>query len=270
MKPWHNLHAECISLHTEAADKKAVLHLIANLASKAEPLQKFGEKSLLDALTKRENLGSTGLADGIAIPHCSFDDLDEFVIGVITTRSPIDFAALDEKPSQIFIFLIGPTGRRNEHVHLLSSISKAVREKKVRSNLLEAREPQDVMEIFTTQFPAPDGDEPGKERSQLTVFIQREEYFDDLLEAVSSASDGSVVVLETENANQYLYHMPLFAAFWSETSKNFSRTLIAVIDKESVNTALRRIRTIAGDIDSHRGVMVTVQDLAFTLGSLDF
>ncbi|MDY0289954.1 MAG: PTS sugar transporter subunit IIA [Sphaerochaeta sp.] len=270
MKPWHNLHAECISLDTEAADKKAVLHLIASLASKAEPLRNIGEKLLLDALAKREKLGSTGLADGIAIPHCSFDDLDEFVIGVITTRSPIDFAALDEKPSQIFIFLIGPTGRRNEHVRLLSSISKAVRDKKVRASLLEARDAQEVVEVFTTQLPAPDGQEAGKQRSQLIVYIQREEYFDDLLEAVSSASDGSVVVLETENSNQYLYHIPLFAAFWSETSKNFSRILMAVIDKESVNTALRRIRTIAGDIDTDRGVMVTVQDLAFTLGSLDF
>ena len=77
-------------------------------------------------------------------------------------------------------------------------------------------------------------------------------------------------MIETENANQYLYHMPLFAAFWSDRNNNFSRVLIAVLDTESVNSVLRRVRTITNDIDTNRGVMVTVHDLAFTLGSLDF
>jgi len=270
MNQWHNLHAECIALQAEITDKKTLLALIANKAAQANPLKDIGEKAILDALTKREKLRSTGLAHGIAIPHCSFDHLDEFVIGVITTAKPLDFTALDEKPSQIFIFLIGPTDMRNEHVRLLAAISKAVREKTVRTNILEATTAQEIVEIFNSQISAPDLSIAGKQKSQLTVYIQNEEYFDEILEAVSSEADGCVAVIETENANQYLYHMPLFAAIWSDRSKNFSRVLIAVIDRESVNSVLRRVRTITGDIEESRGVMVTVHDLAFTLGSLDF
>ena len=270
MNLWHNLHAECITLQAEVTDKQTLLALIAKNAFKAKILQDIGEKAILDALTKREKLSSTGLANGIAIPHCSFDNLEEFVIGVITTAKPLDFKAMDEKPSQIFIFLIGPTDKRNEHVRLLAAISKAVREKTVRNTILEAISSKEIEQIFDSQIPAPDLSVPGKMKSQLTVYIQKEELFDDLLEAVSSEADGSIAVIETENANQYLYHMPLFAAFWSDRSKNFSRVLIAVIDKESVNSVLRRIRTITSDIDQSRGIMVTVHDLAFTLGSLDF
>jgi mannitol/fructose-specific phosphotransferase system IIA component (Ntr-type) len=270
MNLWHNLHAECITLQADVTDKRTLLALIANNATKAKPLQHIGEKAILEAFTKREKLRSTGLSNGIAIPHCSFDHLKEFVIGVITTTKPLDFAALDEKPSQIFIFLIGPTDMRNEHVRLLAAISKAVREKTVRENILGATTPQQIVEIFNSQISTPDVSEVGTLKSQLTVYIQKEEYFDEILEAVSSEADGSVAVIETENANQYLYHMPLFAAFWSDRSKNFSRVLIAVIDRESVNSVLRRIRTTTNDIDQNRGVMVTVHDLAFTLGSLDF
>ena len=270
MNLWHNLHAECIALQAEVTDKKSLLALIAKSASKAKPLQDIGEQAIFEALTKREKLRSTGLAHGIAIPHCSFDHLKEFVIGVITTAKPLDFTALDEKPSQIFIFLIGPSDMRNEHVRLLAAISKAVRDKTVRANILEATTTQEIVEIFNSQISAPDLTVSGNQKSQLTVYIQKEEYFDDILEAVSSEADGSVAVIETENANQYLYHMPLFAAFWSDRSKNFSRVLIAVIDRESVNSVLRRVRTITNDIDQNRGVMVTVHDLAFTLGSLDF
>lgn len=270
MNLWHNLHVESITLQADVTDKSSLLSLIAKNASQAKPLHDFDEKTILQALTKREKLRSTGLAHGIAIPHCSFDHLEEFVIGVITTAKPIDFASLDEKPSQIFIFLIGPNDMRNEHVRLLAAISKAVREKTVRTNILEATTAQEIVEIFNSQISPPDLSIAGMQKSQLTVFIQKEEYFDEILEAVSSEADGSLAVVETENANQYLYHMPLFAAFWSDRSKNFSRVLIAVIDRESVNSVLRRIRTITNDIDQSRGVMVTVHDLAFTLGSLDF
>lgn len=270
MNLWHNLHTECIALHAEVKDKQALLALIASVAAQANPLKDIGEQAILDALTKREKLRSTGLSHGIAIPHCSFDHLDEFVIGVITTLEPLDFQALDEKPSQIFIFLIGPTDMRNEHVRLLAAISKAFRDKSLQKTILEATTEQAIVDIFNSQISAPDLSEDGKQKSQLTVYIQKEEYFDEILEAVSSEADGSVAVIETENANQYLYHMPLFAAFWSDRSKNFSRVLIAVIDRESVNSTLRRVRTITNDIDKSRGVMVTVHDLAFTLGSLDF
>jgi PTS system nitrogen regulatory IIA component len=270
MNLWHNLYKQCIVTQAEVKDKKELLKLAAQLAAEAEPLASQDEKTIYKALTDREKLSSTGLSDGIAIPHCSFDNLTDFVIGVITTREPIEFGALDEKPSQIFIFLIGPTDNRNKHIRLLASISKAVNEKQVRKALLEARTSEDVTSVFSSSITYTEPKASGQGKSQITVYIQKEEYFDQLLEAVSSETDGDVAVIETENANEYLYHMPLFAGFWSDRKNNFSRILIAVIDREAVNSVLRRIGTITPDLEHNSGVMVTVQDLAFALGSLDF
>jgi PTS system nitrogen regulatory IIA component len=270
MKLWHNLYKDCIVIDADIKNKEELLNLAAETAAKAEPLRDIDEKKILASLMNREKLSSTGLSDGIAIPHCSFTELTEFVIGVIITRDPIDFGALDQKPSQIFIFLIGPTDNRNKHIRLLASISKAVKEPGVRKELLDSTSADQVMGVFQRHVSFTDTQVSGQGKSQITVYIQKEEFFDELLEAVSSEADGAVAVIETENANEYLYHMPLFAGFWSERRNNFSRILIAVVDREAANSVLRRIGTIAPDLEKNRGIMVTVQDLSFALGSLDF
>ncbi len=270
MNLWHNLHSECIATKVEKQNKQQMLELIAQLASKTSALSSIGADAIYSALQQREKLGSTGLSDGIAIPHCSFDNVKEFVIGVVTTKYPIDFEAMDERPSQIFIFLIGPTAYRNKHVRLLSSISKAVKEESVRKELREADSAQDIQHIFESHIEYTDPGFTGHGKSQITVYIQNEKYFNDILEAISSEADGSMAIIETENANQYLYRMPLFAAFWNDQRHTFSRVIIAVINQESINSVVRRVHTIAPDLEHNRGVMITVQNLAFSLGSIDF
>ncbi|MGM0432370.1 MAG: PTS sugar transporter subunit IIA [Spirochaetota bacterium] len=270
MSLWHSLYRECILTQSEITHKEELLHKAAELASNTQPLDSLSEQEIFAKLSRRESIGSTGLTDGIAVPHCSFDGINEFVVGVITTARPIDFGALDEKPSQIFIFLVGPTEKRNTHIRLLASISKAVKEEAFRSQLLEAQSADTIIELFSTYVSFPEQETTGLGKSQLTIFVQREELFEDVLEAVSSETEGSVAVIETENANQYLYHMPLFAAFWNERHRNFSRVIIAVVDRDGVNKVLRRVNSVAPDLEHTRGIMITVQDLSFALGSLDF
>lgn len=270
MNLWQNLHSECISTQVSASNKQEVLATIARTSSQAKQLAEIGTESILEALTARERLGSTGLSDGIAIPHCSFEGLDEFIVGVVTTAKPIAFDALDERPSQIFIFLIGPTGDRNKHVRLLSSISKAVKDASVRRQLIEAQQPQTIQSIFERHIAYSEPGFNAQGKSQITICIQHEEYFNDILEAVSAETDGSLSVIETENANQYLYRMPLFAGFWNDQRRGFSRMIIAVVNRESVNSVLRRVNTIAPDLEQNSGVMITVSELSFSLGSIDF
>jgi mannitol/fructose-specific phosphotransferase system IIA component (Ntr-type) len=270
MNLWHSLHSECIATHVPCSSKNELLQIIARSAAQAPELASIGEAALLKALTVREELGSTGLTDSIAIPHCSFEGMQDFVVGVVTTQEPIEFHAIDEKPSQVFIFLIGPTGNRNKHIRLLSSISKAIKEPSLRKQLKEASSAEQIKTLFESRIEYSDPGFTGQGKSLVTVYIQHEEYFNDILEALSSDADGSVSVIETENANQYLYHMPLFAGFWSDHRQSFSRIIVSVVNRESVNSVLRRVHTIAPDMEQHRGVMITVQDLAFSLGSIDF
>ncbi len=270
MNLWHNLHNECIAAKQQIDSKTDLLRKIASLAAQSPSLKAIGEDEIFKALQRREKLSSTGLADGVAIPHCSFDSLDAFVVGAIITEKPLDFDALDEKPSQIFIFLIGPTDDRNTHVRLLSSISKSVKQKQVREALIDAQSADTIRAIFRTSISYSEPSVSGQGKSQITLYIQNENYFNDILEAVSSEADGSVTVIETENANNYLYRMPIFAALWNDRRNLFSRQVIAVVDRDAVNSVLRRVQTIAPDLEQNRGVLVTVQDLSFALGAIDF
>ena len=270
MSLWHSLHNECIRTQVEIDTKDELLRLIANQAAGTGVLSAIGEEKIFKALKQRERLSSTGLSDGVAIPHCSFDSIDEFVVGAVITSKPIDFQALDGKPSQIFIYLIGPEGDRNTHVRLLSSISKAVKEPQVREALIDAGSAETVRAIFRTSISYSEPSVSGQGKSQITVYIQNEDYFEDILETVTAEADGSVTVVETENANSYLYRMPIFAALWHDRRNLFSRIIIAVVDRESVNSVLRRVQTITPDMEENRGVMITVQDLSFALGAIDF
>lgn len=270
MNLWQSLRLECIQTEAAADSSKAVLEVIGKLASSSPILKNHSAESITKALTAREALSSTGLSDGVAIPHCSFNDIEEFVVGVVITRNPIDFSALDNKQTQIFIFLIGPADQRNKHIRLLSSIAKAIREVSVKRQLLHAANPAEVSQIFHDRIDYIEPIGKDKQLSKVEIFIQEEEYFDDILELLSSETEGSIAVYETENANRYLHHMPLFAAFWTDQVKNFSRVITAVIDKEAVNSTIRRIQTIIPDMQSNSGVMITVQDLSFAIGSIDF
>jgi hypothetical protein len=72
-----------------------------------------------------------------------------------------------------------------------------------------------------------------------------------------------------ENASVYLSKLPLFASFWSDEPSNFGRIIIAVVDKNLTNEALRRIESVAGDLGKSTGVMATVQEINYVAGSLN-
>jgi PTS system nitrogen regulatory IIA component len=59
-------------------------------------------------LQQRERIGTTGFGGGIAIPHCSLDDIEEFVVGLLIVSDGVDFESLDGKKTTTFFFIIGP------------------------------------------------------------------------------------------------------------------------------------------------------------------
>jgi len=266
------LNESCIRIGAEAGTKQELLRVIAEIAAGQKPLQDAGisEEAVSSALMKRESIGSTGLSDGVAIPHCSFRELQDFTAGIIITSKPLDFDAVDGKPSQLFFFLIGPEQARNQHIRYISAVSKAAREEEVRKQLLQAADPSAVLTILKREIPDLVREEGQGKKSQITLYIQREEYFSEILEVLSSETAGSIAVFETENAGRYLYRMPLFAAFWDSSSSSFNRVITAVLDTAAVNQTIRKIQDLLPDMDTHSGILITVQELTYAVGSIDF
>ncbi len=117
---------ECVIAGTQFSDKVEALREIVQVAKKNPILKDIPDEEILAGLQERESLGSTGFGKGIAIPHCRLKSATDFVVGIITVPSGIDFEALDGEKVNLIIFIIAPEAKSNEHLKLLSAISQTL------------------------------------------------------------------------------------------------------------------------------------------------
>ena len=106
--------------------------------------------TLLKVILDREKLMSTGIGFGVALPHGKSGVVASSAAAVATLRDPIDFDALDDKPVNIVLLLVGTEENVGAHLRLLSRISRMVGAEQFRSALLEAHSVEDVLDLFAS------------------------------------------------------------------------------------------------------------------------
>jgi len=262
------LHTECIVVNAKLGDKAEALREVARLARKSSILDNVDEQEILAALQARESLGSTGVGNGIAIPHCRLKNVKDFVVGVVTVPSGVDFDALDAKKVRLIVYIVAPEVESSNHVRLLSVISQRLLAPNVLEQIVAEQTPEGVYQSFLRGQDVEINDRQRVTRSLIHVFIQSEDIFRDVLQILTGVESSSLVVVGAENAGVYLSKLPLFASFWSDEPSNFGRIIIAVVDKGLTNEVLRRIESVAGDLGKGPGVMATVQEVNYVAGSL--
>jgi mannitol/fructose-specific phosphotransferase system IIA component (Ntr-type) len=263
-----SLQRECISLGTNAISKEQIIREVSKLAAKSSLLKNISQQEIEKRLIEREMVSSTGLEKGLAIPHCSFDELEEFTVGLLITPEGVNFKSIDEKPAKLIFFIIGPTNQRNKHIQIISSIAKLSRDKALISKLLKSTDSESAFGILQKDIHVEETKHDTKKYCQFTIHIQNENIFTDILEVFSSVAEGAISVLETNTAGYYLHKLPLFATFWNSSVPNFSRVIFAVINKNLMNDTLRRINILN---EAHTpGLLVTVQDIIYLDGAIDF
>ena len=262
-----SLRPECIRIGSNAKNKKELLKEISALACASPIASGLNPDDVEKALNQREELSSTGLGGGLAIPHCSFDNLQDFVVGLIVLKDGIDFDSLDGEDVRLVFFIIGSTAMRNKHIKILSSISKIMKDKELTAGLLAATDPSEISKLLTRDKTETIQVKPF-EKCQFTIHIQDEEIFTDVLEILSSEVEGDVSVLESSTAGSYLHKLPLFSTFWNESSKSFSKVIVAVVDKRLMNDTIRRINMVRPA--EQGGILISVNDLIYHDGSIDF
>ena len=264
------LHLDCIALSTEAGKKSDLLKQIASLAKKNPVLQTVSEKDIYQALTEREKICSTGIGNGMAIPHCSFEGLDNFAVGLLIAPNGVPFNSIDKKDVKIFFFIIGPRDQRNKHIKILSAISKLMKIDNFTPSLLTLKTGKEIIGYLQNQMEDKTLEPATTENCLFQVFIQKQSYFEEILQVFSSVVEGSVTVLDGENAGHYLHALPLFSAFWNDSAGRFNKIILAVIQKSMSNDVIRRINMIVEDMEHKPGVLVAVSELFYSFGSLDF
>jgi PTS system nitrogen regulatory IIA component len=116
---------ELIFPHLPAADSSTVLKALADRL--APELPGTGAEALYRKLMEREELGSTGIGSGIAIPHCKMAKLDRAALAIGITDEGVEFGAVDGQPVKLFILLVSPDDSPAEHLQVLASISRWVK-----------------------------------------------------------------------------------------------------------------------------------------------
>jgi PTS system nitrogen regulatory IIA component len=137
-----------IILDLRASSKKGVFEALASAVASETDID---AKHVLDLLLERERLGTTGIGEGVAIPHAKIKDLPELVGFFIRTSSPIDFDALDEKNVDLVFVLLAPEGASAEHLKALAKIARVFRDTERRDELRKAKSPQEVITLLNEQ-----------------------------------------------------------------------------------------------------------------------
>lgn len=250
--------------------KETVLKEIARLAKNSDILATIPEEDIYTALLNREEVGSTGFGDGIAIPHCSFDSIDDFVVGLLLSPEGSDFDSLDEKPVKVFAFIIGPKASRNEHIHLLSEISRVLNNKKALQELLTEKTSETILESFLRYVRDDVDPSLNSQKSLFHIFIQNEDKLEKILEVISEINDSSISVIDANDASKYFQRMPLFAGFLDNKDKGSHKLVIAIVNKKLTNETLRQITKVTGDLTNAQDICVLVQDIIFCAGAINF
>ncbi len=119
---------DCTKCAVPTSSKKRILEQICLLA--AEKMGSCNASNLLESILNREKMGSTGIGNGIAIPHGRLNNTDKAMAVLLTTEKAIDFDAIDNQAVDIFICLFVPQNSTQEHLNTLQNIAQLFSDRK--------------------------------------------------------------------------------------------------------------------------------------------
>jgi len=127
---------------------------LQELAAKAAKLTDQNERSVFETLLQREKLGSTGIGNGIAIPHGKLAKLERLFGLFARLERPVDFDALDGQPVDLVFLLLAPEGAGADHLKALARIARLLRDRDVARKLRESRDAEALYAVLTVTPPA--------------------------------------------------------------------------------------------------------------------
>jgi PTS system nitrogen regulatory IIA component len=134
----------------KANSKKQLLQL---LAEKAAAVSGLPEREVFDTILQRERLGSTGVGNGIAIPHGKLAGIDRITGIFARLETPVDFEALDDQPVDLVFLLLAPESAGADHLKALSRIARVLRDPDTVTKIRGTKDAQ-AIHTFLAQAPA--------------------------------------------------------------------------------------------------------------------
>jgi PTS system nitrogen regulatory IIA component len=149
MKIMDFLSPDAVIVDLKATDKKGAIIELVDKLKETKGVAKTDE--IVDVVLEREKLGSTGIGQGVAIPHGKTDVINEQVGVLGISRKGIEFNSLDGEAVNIIFLLVGPVEVAGQHLKALSRISRLFKDKFLRQAIKAAKEPQEIIKIITAE-----------------------------------------------------------------------------------------------------------------------
>ena len=261
-----SLREECIVPNSEFSTKQQALKAIAKAAKKSSILNNISEDEIYNALEEREAIGSTGFESGIAIPHCRLEKVTEFVVGVISVPKGVDFESIDGEDTKLIFYIIGPATETNEHIRILSTISRVCRISKAINEMVSSKTPEAIKECFSRYLIDKIEEKKNAPKCQFHVCVADRDVFLQILQVFTAIDNSSVTVLEARHHSEYLAEIPLFMGFWNDTSENPLQLITAIVEKSLTNETIRKIEGIIDRSDASDSVQMNIHELLYSSG----
>lgn len=125
----------------------AIQEMVAGLKNSGT-IKPEDEAGIVAAILKREELGSTGIGNGVAVPHTKHPSVDRLVATVALSKEGVDFASLDGESVYILFLLVSPPDRPGDHLRGLENISRHLRNQNFCKFLRQSRSKEDILELL--------------------------------------------------------------------------------------------------------------------------
>lgn len=246
---------ECIRVGSQADDKAFALCEIAALAKESHLLKKIAEEDILEALQERETTGTTAFGHGIAIPHCRMKGVRDFVVGLMTVPGGVEFDSEDGNKVQFIVFIIAPQEDNRTHLRVLSAISQSLQDPAAVEKMIFAEDQKLLKQLFLDAARQEVSDQIPLLRDQIQIYVQDKGIYQEIAKAMTGLENVSMIVTPIQ--------CPL-----SSTCEEGS-DIVLIAERSLRNEVIRRVESVTGNLSECSGVLVSIQELALALGSLE-
>ncbi len=131
-----------------SSDKESVIAELVDSLMSAGNIKQADRDDIIKAIMKREELGSTGIGRGVAVPHTKHPSVDKLVGTVGVSSDGVDFDSLDGEKVQLFFLLVSPPDRPGDHLRALENISRQLRDETFCRFLKQSKNAEDIMQLL--------------------------------------------------------------------------------------------------------------------------
>lgn len=130
-----------------STSKEGILRELVRVLTQVE--KQIDEERMMEILLERESLGSTGIGEGVAIPHGKSKDVQKLLASFGRSLTGLDFQSMDGKPTHLFFLLVAPENSAGIHLKALAKISRLMKDQSLRKRLMEAKSAEEIYALFS-------------------------------------------------------------------------------------------------------------------------